>query len=204
VLATIIRASSWNTNPVLSQGIPIRGLIMTTSGVVWSRPSPPPTRRVMFPIVTSTRPGKTAMRPPPYRVPMWIPIARSRIGVSAGRSSVPSFHSQHKCTDDGCPVPNIASVTNRHPVADARRHECSPGSQYPTAGRPPSHGVTLTTLAPCSMLFRTSHRPQTSWVSPPDAVASPRRRHRPSPAVPRFVTLTRTQLAASGAAGQAV
>jgi hypothetical protein len=89
-------------------------------------------------------------------------------------------------------------------VADARRHECSPGSQYPTAGRPPSHGVTLTTLAPCSILFRTTHRPQTSWVSPPDTVASPRRRHRPSPAVPRFVTLTRTQLAASGAAGQAV
>lgn len=86
---------------------------------------------------------------------------------------------------------------------DSRRHECSAGSQYPTAGRPPSHGVTLTTLTPCSMLFRTTHRPQTSWVSPPDAVASPRRRHRPSPEVPRFVTLTRTQLAASRAAGQA-
>lgn len=86
---------------------------------------------------------------------------------------------------------------------DSRRHECSAGSQYPTAGRPPSHGVTLTTLTPCSMLFRTTHRPQTSWVSPPDAVASPRRRHRPSPKVPRFVTLTRTQLAASRAAGQA-
>ncbi len=95
-------------------------------------------------------------------------------------------------------------ILKRHPVADARRHECSAGSQYPTAGRPPSHGVTLTTLTPCSMLFRTTHRPQTSWVSPPDAVASPRRRHRPSPEVPRFVTLTRTQLAASRAAGQAV
>ena len=90
------------------------------------------------------------------------------------------------------------------PMAHARRHECSPGSQYPTAGRPPSHGVTLTTLTPYSMLFRTTHRPQTSWVAPPDAVASPRRRHRPSPEVPRFATLTRTQLAASRAAGQAV
>jgi hypothetical protein len=99
---------------------------------------------------------------------------------------------------------SVSSVTMRHPVADARRHECSAGSQYPTAGRPTSHGVTLTTLTPCSMLFRTTHRPQTSWVSPPDAVASPRRRHRPSPEVPRFVTLTRTQLAASRAAGQAV
>jgi hypothetical protein len=97
-----------------------------------------------------------------------------------------------------------AFVTNRHPVADARRHECSAGSQYPTAARPPSHGVTLTTLAPCSMLFRTTHRPQTSWVSLADAVASLRRRHWPSPEVPRFVTLTRTQLAASRAAGQAV
>jgi len=81
---------------------------------------------------------------------------------------------------------------------------CSAGSQYPTAARPPSHGVTLTTLAPCSMLFRTTHRPQTSWVSLADAVASLRRRHWPSPEVPRFVTLTRTQLAASRAAGQAV
>jgi hypothetical protein len=98
---------------------------------------------------------------------------------------------------------DVAFVTMRHPVADSRRHECSAGSQYPTAGRPPSHAVTLTTLTPCSKLFRTSHRPQTSWVSPPDAVASPRRRHRPSPEVPRFVTLTRTQLAASRAAGQA-
>lgn len=95
-------------------------------------------------------------------------------------------------------------ILKRHPVADARRHECSAGSQYPTAGRLPSHGVTVTTLTPCSMLFRTTHRPQTSWVSPPDVVASPRRRHRPSPEVPRFVTLTRTQLAASRAAGQAV
>jgi hypothetical protein len=56
-------------------------------------------------------------------------VARPAVGLGNGMMSLP--------------------ILKRHPVADARRRECSAGSQYPTAGRPPSHGVTLTTLAPC-------------------------------------------------------